>query len=66
MATGKRFRFEECQCLGVAGNRVDIPAGIWYVVELDTVSVYLGGRVLDFERNAFQGLKLERKAVPLD
>jgi hypothetical protein len=66
MATGKRFRFKECQCRGVTGTLVEIPAGVWHVAELDTVSVYLDGRVLSLEKSAFQVLKLERKAVLLD
>lgn len=66
MATARQFKFVECICPGTEGNTVDIPAGIWPVAERDIVTVYVGAKVLELEKNAFQKLKLERKAVPLD
>lgn len=65
MGTAVRFKFEECECLGVAGQLVQIPAGIWHVAELSTVSVFANGRTLDLNNSAFQALKLNRKAVPI-
>lgn len=65
MVAGKNYHFEACECLGVAGNIVQIPAGIWPVAELSTVSVLINGSRLDLDSSAFQQLKLEFKASPV-
>jgi|APEBP8051073058_1049385.scaffolds.fasta_scaffold06331_3 hypothetical protein len=65
MGTAVNCKFEGCECLGTNGQNINIPAGIWPVAELDIVSVYINGRVLELNNSAFQGLKLERKAVPI-
>lgn len=63
MGTAKNYKFQECECTGASGNSVKIPAGIWPVAELDTVSVMVNGSVLTLNNSAFQQLKLEHKAV---
>jgi hypothetical protein len=66
MATTKQYQFEECSCIDVTGANITIPAGVWPVLERDVVSVIAAHRILDLPNAAFQQLKLERKAVPLD
>ena len=65
MGTAVNYKFEERDCLGGTGHNVHIPEGIWFVAELDIVSVYINGQVLELKNSAFQNLKLVRKAVPV-
>jgi hypothetical protein len=66
VAITKQYRFEECSCIDVSGAKVTIPGGIWPVLERDVVSFIADRRVLYLPSAAFQLLKLERSAQPVD
>ena len=60
------YVFKECECLNVSGGMDTIPVGMHAVAELDVVSVYVGAKVFDLDKNAFNLLKSERKVtIPL-
>ena len=58
----KNYQFVDCECLGVTGNIVTIPAGIWPVIENKNATVLVGVRQLDLDLNGFQLLKLDGRA----
>lgn len=60
---GVLYRFQDCQCLNIYGGLDTIPAGIYIVAEIDVVSVAVGPKKLDLEKNAFNLLKAEGKAI---
>jgi hypothetical protein len=66
MATTKRYRFEDCSCIDVTGANITIPAGVWPVLERDVVTIIAAHRMLNLPNAAFQLLKSEQKAVPLE
>jgi hypothetical protein len=66
MAITRKFRFEECSCIDVSRSRVTIPSGIWPVLERNVVSIIADRRFLDLPNAAFELLKSERKALPVD
>ncbi|MNN00493.1 hypothetical protein D3C81_1130850 [compost metagenome] len=60
---GVLYRFQDCQCPNIYGGLDTIPAGLYWVAELDVVSVAVGPRKLDLEKNAFNLLKADGKAT---
>ena len=66
MGTAIYYDFQDCDCLGANGRPVTIPAGRHPVAERDVVTVIIGSRVLDLDKNAFNQLKAQRKVtIPL-
>jgi hypothetical protein len=60
------YVFTECECLNASGGMDTIPAGMHAVAELDVVTVYVGSKVFDLNKNAFNLLKAQRKVtIPL-
>jgi hypothetical protein len=63
MGNAKYFDFENCECEGVSGVKIQIPTGRWPVTELDVVSIYVDNKTLEISNVTFQLLKLDRKAI---
>lgn len=59
------YRFQECQCLNVAGVLDTIPAGTHAVAELDVVTVAVGAKRFDLDKASFNLLKAEGKVTHL-
>lgn len=67
MDVGKKYQFEHCECLGPERKfNLVIPSGIWPVDESRSpVKVYLGFRIREVDKAAFEQLKSARKAIPV-
>ncbi len=67
MDIGRKYLFEHCECLGPERKyNLVIPSGIWSVDKSKSpVKVYLGFRIREVDKTAFEQFKSERKAVPV-
>lgn len=67
MDIGRKYLFEHCECLGPERiYKIVIPSGIWSVDETRSpVRVFLGFRVREVDKAAFEQLKSARKAIPV-
>ncbi|HGY9637899.1 TPA: hypothetical protein ACOJPK_003377 [Pseudomonas putida] len=59
------YRFQECQCLNVAGKMDTIPAGIHAIAELDVITLTVGPKRFDLDKAAFNQLKAEGKVTDI-
>ena len=67
MDVRRKYQFELCECLGPERKfNLVIPSGIWSVDESHSpVRVFLGYRVKEVDKAAFEQLKSARKAIPV-
>ena len=57
------YRFQACQCLDAAGVITSIPAGLYFVAELDVITFDVGNKRFDLDKSAFNLLKAEGKVT---
>ena len=60
---GVRFQFDEYQCADIRGIHQEIPAGIGFVYEGDTVTVVVDHRRFELDVNTFVQMKLTGAAT---